>query len=202
MNREEVSVTRPSDSEGDASPRQGELAPAPQPGDVPAQRPPVRSSLEGAEDPHPFDGATAGMPRMPADSAASQTPEPPSDAYLPAPPVATIGDVFTGAVGASGGPGPKRGDRFPVEPRARQMNTLDFGTFVLSSRYATVNLVMILLASAAIVAAFAILAIYSHLTLGFTVGLTSAGTVAVTAIMRNRAAKRRDREPPRGTAGG
>jgi hypothetical protein len=81
-----------------------------------------------------------------------------------------------------------------IQPRARHLDWFDFGTYILSSRYATLNLVMILLASAAVVAAFAlgILVIDSRTNPGFTVGLTSAATVAVTTIAGARTIKRRN----------
>lgn len=97
----------------------------------------------------------------------------------------------------SGNPGTSHhrvaADHVPVRPQARQMNGIDFGTYVVSSRYVTVNLVMILVASAVLVAALTLgfLIVDSHATLGFTVGLTSAGTVLVTAITRRWAAGKR-----------
>jgi len=87
----------------------------------------------------------------------------------------------------------RRPGRLNLEPQARKMDTIDFSTFVVSSRYVTLNLVMILLASAVLVAAFSlgILAIDSHARPGFTVGITSATTVLVTVAAGSRAVKRR-----------
>jgi hypothetical protein len=80
-----------------------------------------------------------------------------------------------------------------VSPRARHMNGIDFLTYVVSSNGPCFRFAIILITSAILVAAislgFAVAASHARFgaaTLinspGVTVGLTSAGTVAITAI--------------------
>jgi hypothetical protein len=136
----------------------------------------------------------------------SESPAPPQIAPFPARPVeaaALAAALASLASDALGGRNVEREDYRHVEPRARQMNGIDFSTFVVASRYHTVNLVMILLASAILVAAFAlgIFFIDSYTNPGFTVGLTSAGTVAVSvAAARRRLQARRESQADGGSA--
>jgi hypothetical protein len=76
-----------------------------------------------------------------------------------------------------------------VEPKPREMDVIDLGTFVVASRYRTLNVVMILLAVAVCVAAWAL---GSHSNLVFTVSITSASTAAV-ALGVSAAKQRRAR---------
>lgn len=95
-------------------------------------------------------------------------------------------------------------DDHDIEPRPRKMDPIDLSAYIVASRYRTFNLVMILLASAACVAAvaFGFLIIYSHANPGFTIGLTSAGTVAITVAAATRTVKRRREKPQQSQANG
>jgi hypothetical protein len=112
---------------------------------------------------------------------------------LPAPPMEEAAPARRSVSDVFGGRNLERGKHSPIEPRARHMSGIDFSAYVVSSRYVTLNLIMILLASAVLVAAFllGILAVDTHANPGFTVGLTSAGTVAVTALAGAKTIKKR-----------
>lgn len=80
-----------------------------------------------------------------------------------------------------------------VEPRRRNMTVIDFLVYVVSSPVTSMTFIMILFASAilvgVIVMAIAVIASHAHIggttpftKDGLTVGLTSVGTVVVTAI--------------------
>ena len=118
-------------------------------------------------------------------------------------PSAPVDDLPERVTGALGGRNGRRENHPYVEPRSREMDGIDLSTYVLSSRYVTLNFVMILLASAVLVAAiaFGFLIVGSHANPGFVVTLTSAGTVAVTGAARAAKKRRQARQKLRRDSG-
>ena len=184
----------PNDSDGNAPlPREeppGSGLDVQQPG-VPAPRQPVGGSAETVVgDLH--DGSTKAVDPS---KLKAFTPPPnsarPEDMQVATQPTDAVASASVGNFDVLGGQNTKPEGPPYIEPLPRQMNGIDLATYVVSSRSLTINLIMILFASAALVAALALgaLAVSSHASPGFTVVLTSAGTVFVTAGAR--AAKRR-----------
>jgi hypothetical protein len=87
-------------------------------------------------------------------------------------------------------------DHGGIGPRARKMDPIDLYTFILDSRYRTVNAVMILLASAvlAVVIAAAVLVMGARMNPVSTVGFTGAGTVIVSVLTVGRSVRKRRQE--------
>lgn len=188
-------MSTPSDPGENASPYVDELEEAVfgvENPDVPAPRTAVGDVTAYALDPRPSG------PRATAGSATEDANLPPRDSRRPDTPLPPV-PVKTGSASdtarwqATARRNAATEDPADIEPRVRQMNSIGLTAYILESRDRTVNLVMILLASAVLMSAIvvAIQTVSSRLNPVFIVGLTSAGTVVVAVLAGKRSAKKR-----------
>lgn len=153
-----------------------------------------REPIDGARD---EDHSTGGGAAVPSQRARQAT-QPQAGQGDTLPRLATTRGKADGAlvpVAAATMRGKKQ-DHAGVAPRARKMDPIDLSTFIVDSRYRTLNVVMILLASAVLVAivAAAILVAVSRMNPESTVGLTGAGTVIFSVLALRRSARKRRQE--------
>lgn len=178
--------------------------------DVPAPRNAVSDATGYAPDARP------SAPRATTGSATGGTDPPPQNSTRPDVPLPAKTGAAPDTAGrpATASTNTATEDHADIEPRARQMNSIDLTAYILESRDRTVNCVMVLLASAVLLTAIAVAVqlVSSRLSPGFIVGLTSAGTVVVAVLAAKRSTKKRreadkrsrpadskkvpDREPP------